>query len=129
MTLSERIEKARALRQQGYNCSQCVALVFTDVTGLNDEIASRITSGFGTGVAGTGEICGTLTGASIVQGMTKYRIISDKPSVNRSIKEICTEFADINEGMIRCRDLKTKGKKPCMDLIEEVVTILHNRMA
>ena len=61
--------------------------------------------------------------------MTKYRNISDKPSVNRSIKEICTEFADINEGMIRCRDLKTKGKKPCMDLIEEVVTILHNRMA
>lgn len=128
MTLQQRIEKARELHPQGYNCAQCVALAFNDMTGLDETTTARISSGLGAGVGGTGEICGALTGATIVDGCMKYSAPADKAAINKSVREISREFADCNDGMVRCRDLKTKGRKPCMDLIEEAITILHNRM-
>lgn len=128
MTLQERIEKARALHQQGYNCAQCVALSFTDITGLDESTTARVSAGLGAGVGGTGEICGALTGATIVKGTTHFTTPADKPAINKSVREICHEFAGLNDGMTRCRDLKSKGRKPCMDLIEEAINILHNRL-
>ena len=46
-TLEERIERARALHKKGYNCSQCVVMVFDDVHGLSDDVAARVSAGFG----------------------------------------------------------------------------------
>ena len=48
-TLEQRKERARALHKQGYNCSQCVVMVFDDVHGLSDEVAARASAGFGGG--------------------------------------------------------------------------------
>ncbi len=128
MTLQERHEKARALHQQGYNCAQCVALAFTDVTGLDETTTARVAAGLGGGVGATGEICGALTGATIAEGLVYFKTPADKPAINAKVKDVCGEFAALNGGMVRCRDLKGKDKKPCMTLIEEAITLLHNRL-
>ena len=128
MTLQERHEKASTLHQQGYNCAQCVALAFNDITGLDETTTARVAAGFGGGVGATGEICGALTGATIVEGLLNFATPADKPAINTKVKDVCKEFGALNGNMVRCRDLKGKDRKPCMALIEEAITILHNRI-
>ena len=62
---TERIKKANACHDRGFNCSQSVLAAFADVTGLSEEESFRIAAGFGRG-AGTGELCGALSGAVMV---------------------------------------------------------------
>lgn len=128
MTLQQRHDKACELHRLGYNCAQCVALAFTDVTGLDEATTARVAAGLGGGVGATGEICGALTGATIAEGLLHFNSPTDKPAINARVKDVCSQFAALNGGMVRCRDLKGKEKKPCMELIEEAITILHNSL-
>ena len=43
-------EKAAALFTQGYNCAQSVFVAFSDVTGMDEELAKRLSSSFGGGM-------------------------------------------------------------------------------
>ena len=62
---TERMKKANAYHDRGFNCSQSVLAAFADVTGLSEKESFRIAAGFGRG-AGTGELCGALSGAVMV---------------------------------------------------------------
>ena len=68
MTLEERIESARALRAQGYNCAQCVMAVFPEVHGLPQDVALRLSTGLGGGVGGSQNICGVLSSVALLDG-------------------------------------------------------------
>ncbi|MBR4722027.1 MAG: C-GCAxxG-C-C family protein, partial [Muribaculaceae bacterium] len=52
LTLQQRIERARRLHREGYNCAQCVVMVFDDVTGLDETNAAEIAAAMGAGMAG-----------------------------------------------------------------------------
>ena len=43
-------EKAVTLFTQGYNRAQSVFVAFSDVTGMNEELAKRLSSSFGGGM-------------------------------------------------------------------------------
>jgi len=43
-------EKAVALFTQGYNCAQSVFVAFSDVTGMDEKLAKRLSSSFGGGI-------------------------------------------------------------------------------
>lgn len=60
-----RCELAYQYHKKGYNCAQSVLMSFQDVAGLSEKQCLAIASGFGAG-AGTGELCGALTGAIMV---------------------------------------------------------------
>lgn len=64
-----RCEKAIELHHKGFNCCQSVLAAFGDKTGLEEAAALNIAGGFGAG-AGTGELCGALTGAVMTLGLT-----------------------------------------------------------
>lgn len=64
-----RYEKAMELHHKGFNCCQSVLAAFSDRTGLDDQTAFNLAGGFGAG-AGTGELCGALTGAVMSLGLT-----------------------------------------------------------
>ena len=64
-TLDERIERARALRAEGYNCSQCVFMVFDDIHSMSPDDAARMTAGLGGGVGGQHQVCGTVSAMSV----------------------------------------------------------------
>lgn len=128
LTIEERIEKAKRLKAQGLNCSQCVALSFSDVTGSNDDKMAALASCLGGGVGGSGNICGAITGASLVIGMAKWSEPTDKSKVYGLTSQLASEFKAENCYQ-DCRDLKGKGHIPCMQLIESAIRILDKRLA
>ncbi len=126
ITLDERIEAARALRKQGYNCSQCVFMVFNDVHGLSPEDAFRIIGGLGGGVGGQHHVCGTVSAMSTVLSSVYYDVPAKKIAAYGAIKDCCGRFSDMN-GSVICAELlaDTPRRKPCMAYIEDSITILH----
>lgn len=126
-TLEERIKRARVLHKQGYNCSQCVVMVFDDIHGLNNDLAARMAAGFGGGVGGMRQICGAVSGMVMLEGLFKYTQPTDKPMLYANIKEITGQFKSIN-GSFVCGDLLRPGRKPCIELIEDAITIIVDKL-
>ena len=128
--MSYHTEKAKELFLRGYNCSQSVFAAFCDVTGLPEETALKLASSFGGGMARMREVCGTVTGATLVLGL-KYG--PDKAAVYPHVQDLCARFK-AECGSLVCRDLlagtdATQGgtpeartaayykKRPCAELV------------
>ena len=109
INLEERVEKAKKLfKEGGYNCCQAVVLAYNDVFGIDDRTAAAISSGFGGGMGRMREVCGAVSGMTMLAGMIK-------PATDPSVKEWRTAnyalvqdmagaFRDIN-GSIICKEL------------------------
>lgn len=126
-SLEERINRARQLHKEGYNCSQCVFMVFDDVHGMDSDVAARVSSGFGGGVGGQRQVCGAVSGMTMMLGMTKFSQPTDKPSLYKTVQDYSSEFKELNESIV-CGELLKPGRKPCMSLIEDAITIIHNKL-
>lgn len=126
-TLEQRMDRARRLHAQGYNCSQCVVMVFDDVHGLDPMLSARTAAGLGRGVGGCMLTCGTVTGMAIAAGLISYATPSDKQRLYTDVRALADEFKAIN-GSTVCGELLKPGRKPCMELITDAITILHNRL-
>lgn len=62
-------EKAKEYFLQGYNCSQSVAMAFSDLIGMDEAQIARAVCGFGGGIGRMREVCGTISGATFVLSM------------------------------------------------------------
>ena len=122
VTLQQRLDQARKLRLEGYNCAQCVAMAF------NSELGN-ITSGLGGGVGGTGHICGAASAMAVVVGHKEFHQPTDKAAVYAHVQQLLKDFALRNQGQTNCCDLRKPGRKSCLALIEDAVEILHNEYA
>lgn len=124
-TIEERKELARRLRKEGRNCSQCVAMAFDDVTAADLELIGSLAAGFGTGFGGSGEVCGVISGATMVSGMAYERL--ERPELYAKVRETMDTFGKANGSCI-CRELKQPGRRPCIDLITDGVEMLHRQL-
>lgn len=124
-TVEERKERARRLRKEGWNCSQCVAMAFDDVTETNPEVIGRLAAGFGTGFGASGEVCGVISGATMVSGMAYDGL--ERPELYAKVRETMGTFSRANGSCI-CRELKQPGRRPCIDLITDGVEMLHRQL-
>ena len=101
-------EKAVALFTQGYNCAQSVFVAFSDVTGMDEELAKRLSSSFGGGMGRLREVCGTCSAMFMVAGILYGKgIESDdklKAAHYQRIQYLVEEFRKSHETII-CRDL------------------------
>lgn len=125
-TIEERQQRAESLHEQGYNCAQCVMMVFDDITGIDENITARMLAGFGAGMGKTKEVCGTLAAAASLRGVLGYSAPEDKINIYK----ITSAFNDKFEGLYgstRCGELK-RNKKPCMQLIKGVVEMMANEI-
>lgn len=126
-SLDERISQALDLRRQGYNCVQSVIMVFDDITGLDHEIAAKITSAMGSGVAGTRNICGVANAIALTIGMLHGSDPGSKAAASAEARPLIEKFQQLNDNRIQCRDLKgVQGIRPCNELVAQGVEILHN---
>ena len=64
-------KKARELFEQGYNCAQSVFAAFCDETNMDFETAIKLAAPFGGGIGRLREVCGAVSGMTMVLGM-KY---------------------------------------------------------
>lgn len=126
-TLSQRIELAKKLRANGYVCSQCVIMAFPEIHSLTDEQAASLSIGLGGGIGGQGGVCGCVTSMAMLAGFASAGDPKVKPQTYSEVRQLSQTFEREN-GSIQCRELKTSGRKPCLQLIEDAVTIMHNRL-
>lgn len=101
-------EKACRLFAEGRNCSQAVFTAFCDVTGIDEELALRLSSSFGGGMGRMREVCGTCSAmfmvAGILYGYTSKNDIDEKADHYRRIQYLAQEFRNQHE-TINCLEL------------------------
>jgi len=103
-------DKARALFESGYNCAQAVLCAFGDVTGLDTDTAAKIASSFGGGLARMREVCGAVSGASMVLGMVYGYSDPGAADEKKAHYHLIQAFAGAfktGRGSIICRELLT----------------------
>ena len=148
--MTDHAERAKALFLEGYNCAQAVFCAFIDVTGLSLSDAARLSSSFGGGLGRLREVCGAVSGASMVLGaVCGYSDPADKDAKKKHY-ELVRSFADRfreTEGSIICRELLRRGnadentvkpggdpeerteayykKRPCQELVFRAAYILE----
>ena len=141
-----RAEKAKAYFLQGYNCSQAVALAFSDMLDMGENQIARAVSGFGGGIGRMREVCGSVSGAVfVISNLYGYENPNDfngKKQLYSDIQSFCRQFKDEN-GSIICRELLgiTDGtgssvpeernsayykRRPCPEIVECAAKILEN---
>ena len=117
-----RPDKAEELFRKGYNCSQSVFAAFADVLDMTVEEAAKIASPFGAGFGKLREVCGAVSGMTLLAGyLNGYDDPADyesKKELYRLIQKMCAEFEE-REGTIICRELL--GLKKGEDLGEPSV--------
>ena len=107
--IEERVEKARRLfKEGGYNCCQAVVLAYNDLFGLDDEMAAAIASGFGGGMGRMREVCGSVSGMTILAGFispaSDPTVKADRTANYALVQELAGEFRKKN-GSIICKEL------------------------
>ena len=101
-------DKACELFAGGLNCAQAVFGAFSDVTGMDYDLALRLSSSFGGGMGRMREVCGTCSGMFMVAGILYGQgTESDdklKAAHYQRIQYLAEEFRKRHETII-CRDL------------------------
>ena len=110
--------------QNGCNCAQAVLLAFCEDYGMERETALTIAAGFGSGMAGLRETCGTVTGANMVIGLAKGK---NRMEANRTFREFADRFREKN-GSLVCKELlaaRIKTRLTCADLCYDAGNLLN----
>lgn len=108
VNVEERSARAKELFLSGYNCAQSVFLAFRDLTTLDEQTAAIVASSFGGGMGRLREVCGAVSGMSLVAGFLypnfdPTNALSKKENY-AAVQELAERFREEN-GFIVCRDL------------------------
>lgn len=109
-----RAEQAKSYFQQGYACSQAVALAFADVCGVDEDTLSKCTLGFGGGMGRLRLTCGAVSGMVTVIGLvfaTADNSPENKKQTYAIVQELCAKVKAINGSLI-CGELLAGMKLP-----------------
>ena len=109
--MSKQGDAAYAWFLQGYNCSQSVVAAFAPQLGLTEEMALRLSAGFGAGIGRMREVCGAFCGVVTVLSMV-YADPTDPKDKSRMyalVQEAAEQYRSRNGGSIICRELLAKA--------------------
>lgn len=96
---------------KGYNCSQSVVAAFAPQLGLTEEMALRLSAGFGAGIGRMREVCGAFCGVVTVLSMV-YADPTDPKDKSRMyalVQQAAEQYRARNGGSIICRELLAKA--------------------
>lgn len=104
----ERAEQAREYFTSGYNCAQSVFLAYQDITGIDEVLAATISAPFGGGMGRLREVCGAVSGMTMVAGFiapnSQPNDNKNKKNCYATVQALAEEFRAEN-GSIICREL------------------------
>lgn len=106
-----RAEQAREYFLNGETCAQSVLLSFSDVTGLDEETARKISLPFGGGLGRMRLTCGAFSGIAMVVGMVfskPYPDLENKKQVYEMVQELAKRFKE-RVGSIMCGQILTNA--------------------
>lgn len=110
--MSKQGDAAYAWFLKGYNCSQSVVAAFAAQLGLTEEMALRLSAGFGAGIGRMREVCGAFCGVVTVLSMV-YADPTDPKDKSRMyalVQQAAEQYRNRNgSGSIICRELLAKA--------------------
>lgn len=140
-----RADKAKEYFEQGYACSQAVALAFADIVEIDEQSLKKIMLPFGGGLGRQRLTCGAVSGMCAMFGLLTQES-EDKRAVYAGVRDLCDAFKKEN-GSIICEDLLLgknlqveKGgdaeertqeyykKRPCGDLVYIAAKLLEEKL-
>jgi C_GCAxxG_C_C family probable redox protein len=105
---TDRSQQAVSLFKEGFSCSQAVLGAYSDIFGLERNLALKISQPFGGGIAHRGEMCGAVSGAFMTIGLklgrTKAEDTPSREKTYEAVKSFIRKFEDLH-GSIICREL------------------------
>ncbi len=146
INVEERAAQAVNYFKQGYNCAQSVYMAYTDIYGLDKELAAKIIAPLGGGMGRLREVCGAVSGMFMVAGLhVPANNPADQTAKVRNyaaVQHLAEKFIQEN-GSIVCRELlglnvkkecptpeaRTEAyykKRPCAELVRMAATIVGN---
>ena len=146
--MSIRTQKAKELFVKGYTCSQSVLMAFAQDIGLEEEVAAKISCGFGGGMGGMRSVCGAVTGmfmaANMLYGFDSPGNQEHKTKHYAVIRHLAQQFTEEYNTLV-CKELLANlpGKlsanpslrddayykvRPCALFVEQAVAILEEYM-
>lgn len=136
-------ELAKSYFMKGYNCSQSVAMAFSEEMKMDIEQVKRLTIGFGGGMGRMREVCGAVSGMTFV---ISALYDEEKGDIYKRVQYVAGKFSEEN-GTFVCRELlgldikgaddptpekRTKQyykKRPCAELVELAGNILEEYLS
>ena len=108
-------EKAVTLFTQGCNCAQAIFVAFCDVTGMDEELAKRLSSSFGGGMGRMRLVCGAASGmfmlAGLQNGSSTPHDSEGKMANYAFVQQLAGEFKN-QYGSLICAELLGLAPKP-----------------
>ena len=107
MQQSRAEERALAYFHQGYNCAQSVFTAFAEQMQLSEELALRLSAGFGAGVGRMRGMCGAFSGLTMLAGFRNGNLTGqpeDKEQIFSLVREQAAAFK-AEFGTLTCREL------------------------
>ena len=142
--IEKRVERAKELFKQGFNCSQSVFAACADLYGIEDEaLALRLSASFGGGIGRMRETCGAACGmfmlAGLENGSAKAGDAEGKKNNYTYVQHLANKFKDENGSLIYAEllgiapkpqnpmpEARTEAyyqKRPCADMVASAVRI------
>lgn len=148
--IEKRIERARELFHEGFNCSQSVVAACADLYGMDEQTALRVAASFGGGIGRMRQTCGAACGmfllAGLENGSATPHDAEGKKQNYALVQDLAAKFKEENGSLI-CAELlgiapkpqeptpeaRTEAyyqKRPCTEMVASAVriflTTLHN---
>lgn len=128
--MSDKIKMAHELHAKGFNCAQSVAMPFCEELGADLITVAKSMEGFGGGMGGYSLVCGALSGAICVAGLSLADGNLENPASKRTTYSVadtlCKRFT-AECGSHLCPEIKGLGGGPmlksCKDCIETGVRL------
>ena len=146
--VEERSERARQAFEQGYNCSQAVAVAYADVLGMDADAVATLVQPLGGGMGRLREVCGAVSGMTMVAGFLSPNAQpndnDNKKRLYSLVQSLAEEFRAEN-GAIVCRELlglaqqkddptpsprtgEYYKRRPCADYVEIAARIVGEKI-
>ena len=142
--IEKRVERAKTLFKQGFNCSQAVFAACADIYGKEDEaLALRLSASFGGGIGRMRQTCGAACGMFMLAGLENGSAISGDAEGKKEnyalVQELAAKFK-LGNGSLICAELlgivpklqeptpeaRTEEyykKRPCVEMVASAVRI------
>ena len=144
--MNKRVELAEKLFQEGYNCSQSVFAAYSDLYGIDQDTALKLSTSFGGGVGRMREVCGAVSGMCMIAGLetgTAKKMDDVGKKYNYDVVQKLSEEFKSTNGSIICRELLGLDKdgvqdttpqkrteqyyntRPCSQLVKDAAEIVE----
>lgn len=141
--IQTRIERAKALFHQGFNCSQSVFAACADIYGIDEPMALRLAASFGGGIGRMRQTCGAACGMFLLAGLENGSVLPGDAEGKKQnyalVQDLAAKFKGENGSLI-CAELlgiapkpqestpeaRTEAyykKRPCADMVASAVRI------